>query len=240
MQKIYIHDEITHNSRAAGAVLPMFFQHYKPASVLDVGCGLGNWLEVCKQLGVPEVKGIDGDYVNKNLLRIHESEFQSVNLNEVVDLKKRYDLAICLEVAEHLLPESSGKIIDSLINHSDVILFSAAIPGQGGQYHINEQWPSYWQKLFDQRGYEMLDYFRPQIWNNENIEYWYRQNLFLVVKKGHEISRIGSNNILSLVHPELFEKVISAKNEKILQLRRDLARLSRRDIIGRIRRLFNK
>jgi hypothetical protein len=173
-------------------------------------------------------------------LKIEESAFQSVDLNNVVDLHTRFDLAICLEVAEHLLPESAANIVKTIVNHSDVILFSAAVPGQGGQYHINEQWPQYWQELFRQSGYEMVDFFRPLIWENNDIEYWYRQNLFLVVRNGHHLENAGSRNILPLVHPRLFEKMIRNKNEKIDFLRASLEKLSRRDIIGRLGKLLRR
>jgi hypothetical protein len=106
------------------------------------------------------------------------------------------------------------------------------------QNHINEQWPAYWQKIFDSCGFDMLDYFRPLIWNNKKIERWYRQNLFLVVKKGHPLSNNLNKNILSLVHPELLTAVIQQHEEKVKKLNKQLDALHKRDVVGKFARIF--
>lgn len=240
----YSHDEVIHNFAAAEAVLPILFEKYKPISVLDVGCGLGNWAAIAKKMGVPKIMGIDGYYVNKSLLKINQEEFLAIDLKESFDLKHQFDLVICLEVAEHLPIESSEVLVKSLINHSEVILFSAAIPGQGGQFHINEQWPSFWQQLFEKNGYEMIDFFRNKIWNNSQIDPWYRQNLFLVVKKGHSLSSRINLEIQSYIHPELFTLFIRQQEEKIRIMEDKIKKLSKRDVIGNtikiIKKIFSK
>jgi SAM-dependent methyltransferase len=231
---LYVHDEVTHNSSAAEQVLPVLFEVYQPKSIVDVGCGLGNWIEVAKKMTGSTITGVDGDYVNRSLLKINEEEFVEKDLTKPFDLNKKYDLAICLEVAEHL-PESSAKgFIQSLTNHADVIMFSAALPGQGGQNHINEQWPSYWQEHFNNCGFEMIDFFRFKIWDNTKIEYWYKQNLFLVVKKGHSLSESNSKLAYSLVHPELLNLVHEQYQNKILLMKTKINKLKKRDIIGRV------
>lgn len=231
---LYVHDEVTHNSSAAEQVLPVLFEVYQPKSIVDVGCGLGNWIEVAKKMTGSTITGVDGDYVNRSLLKINEEEFVEKDLTKPFDLNKKYDLAICLEVAEHL-PESSAKgFIQSLTNHADVIMFSAALPGQGGQNHINEQWPSYWQENFNNCGFEMIDFFRFKIWDNTKIEYWYKQNLFLVVKKGHSLSESNSKLAYSLVHPELLNLVHEQYQNKILLMKTKINKLKKRDIIGRV------
>ena len=166
----YIHDEIIHNSGAAEQVLPVLFSIFKPKSILDVGCGLGNWIEVAKKMGIEEVVGVDGSYVNRTLLKIDDKEFIEKDLAKPFDLNKNFDLAICLEVAEHLPETSADTLIQSIVTHADVVIFSAAIPGQGGQNHINEQWPTYGQELFQKYDYDVIDYFKPKIWNNNKIE----------------------------------------------------------------------
>jgi SAM-dependent methyltransferase len=212
--------------------------------VLDVGCGLGNWAAIAKKMGVPKILGIDGYYVNKSLLKINQEEFLAIDLKESFDLKHQFDLVICLEVAEHLPIESSEVLVKSLINHSEVILFSAAIPGQGGQFHINEQWPSFWQQLFEKNGYEMIDFFRNKIWNNSQIDPWYRQNLFLVVKKGHSLSSGINLEIQSYIHPELFTLFIRQQEAKIRIMEDKIKKLSKRDVIGNtikiIKKIFSK
>ncbi len=230
---IYVHDEITHNSSAAEQVLPLLFETFKPTSILDVGCGLGNWIEVAKKLTGAEIIGVDGDYVDRRLLKIDENEFVERDLTKPFNLNTKFDLAICLEVAEHL-PESSAEgFIKSITNHSDVIMFSAALPGQGGQNHINEQWPSYWQEHFNNCGFEMIDFFRFKIWNNTQIEYWYKQNLFLVVRKGHFLANNENKMAYFLVHPELLELIHEQYQNKILLLQSTIKKLKKRDIVGR-------
>ena len=235
MQEVkYIHDDVVHNFNAAREVLPLVFDLVKPASILDVGCGTGTWLKVAQDLGIADIQGVDGDYVDRSMLKISTSHFQSHDLNKPFSLNRKFDLAICLEVAEHLLPAAANDLVSSLTEHSDLILFSAALPGQGGQHHINEQWPSYWQKLFEKKGYEMQDVLRLKIWNNTKIERWYRQNIFLVVNKNHSMGKGENKDVLSLIHPELFEAVVLQQKEKIKQLRKTIEQLQRRDIIGRI------
>ena len=238
MKTKYIHDEIIHNSGAAEQVLPVLFSIFKPKSILDVGCGLGNWIEVAKKMGVEEVVGVDGSYVNRTLLKIDDKEFIEKDLAKPFDLNKNFDLAICLEVAEHLPETSADTLIQSIVTHADVVIFSAAIPGQGGQNHINEQWPTYWQELFQKYDYDMIDYFRPKIWNNTKIERWYRQNMFLVVKKGHALSNQGSKEIVSLVHPELLSAIIEQNNLKIQKLKAKNEKLAKRDLLGKASKIF--
>lgn len=235
---IYIHDEITHNSSAAEQVLPVLFSIFRPKSILDVGCGLGNWIEVAKKMGVEEVVGVDGSYVNKTLLKIDGKEFIEKDLTKPFDLNTKFDLAICLEVAEHLPETSADILIQSIVAHADVVMFSAAIPGQGGQNHINEQWPTYWQEIFQKYDYDMIDYFRPKIWNDSNIERWYRQNMFLVVKKGHYLSDLGSNEIISIVHPELLSAIIEQNNLKIQKLQAKNEKLAKRDLLGKAAKII--
>jgi hypothetical protein len=117
-------------------------------------------------------------------------------------------------------------------------MFSAALPGQGGQNHINEQWPNYWQELFNGYGYEMIDFFRFKIWNNTKIEYWYKQNLFLVVRKGHFLAK-GENKIAySLVHPELLALIHEQHQGKVQQLQETINKLKKRDVMGRVSKFF--
>ena len=234
----YIHDEIIHNSGAAEQVLPVLFSIFKPKSIIDVGCGLGNWIEVAKKMGIEEVVGVDGSYVNRTLLKIDDKEFVESDLTKPFDLGRKFDLAICLEVAEHLPDYSAEGLVKSITNHTDVVMFSAAIPGQGGQNHINEQWPTYWQELFQKYDYDMIDFFRPKIWNNTKIERWYRQNMFLVVKKGHTLSDRGSKEIVSLVHPELLSAIIDQNNLKIQKLQAKNEKLAKRDLLGKASKIF--
>ncbi len=112
-----------------------------------------------------------------------EEEFIPKDLTKPLKLKEKFDLAISLEVAEHL-PEKSAEIfIDSLTGLSDIILFSAAIPYQRGTNHINEQFPEYWIDKFKKRNYLVIDCIRKKIWNNPKVYFFYSQNILLFIKK---------------------------------------------------------
>ncbi len=178
-------------------------------SVVDFGCGVGTWLSVAKSKGSSDVQGFDGSWVEPELLEIPPENFQAVNLEKPITVNKQYDLAISLEVAEHLSPDVADSFINSLVNASSFVLFSAAIPFQGGIGHINEQWPDYWVYLFDKHGYVVLDIIRKEIWNDKQIPIHYRQNSFLFVKKEHldklefSTSCMNENCLpLAIVHPE--------------------------------------
>ena len=175
----YINDGALNSARrvlpALLSVLPS-----APVSVLDVGCGAGAWLSVWKTLGA-EVTGLDGDYVQPSQLLIDPQEFQASDLSAGFDLQRRFDLAQSLEVAEHLPQASAALLVDSLCRHADIVLFSAAPPGQGGENHINEQSYDYWRSLFRERGYRMYDPLRAAVRGDTSVMPWYRYNSFLYV-----------------------------------------------------------
>lgn len=152
-----------------------------PASVLDVGCGRGPWLQYWRSAGVVEIAGIDGDYVDLDKLRFPREDFTGADLSRPFDLRRRFDLVESLEVAEHLPPASSEDFIRSLCAHGDKVLFSAAVPGQGGEHHVNERPLQFWRDLFAAHGYRCFDCIRPKIRNNPEIKPWYRYNALLYV-----------------------------------------------------------
>ena len=187
------------STRSARVIVPLVQAHLPIKSVLDVGCGQGAWLRVWKEQGVATVFGVDGDYVDRAKLLVGQDEFKECNLNETVELGRKFDLVQSLEVAEHLNPEASAQFIDSLTRHGDMVLFSAAPPGQGGKGHINERSYGYWADLFAQRGFVPVDFLRPQIMQNREVEFWYRYNTVLFVREGvlsealakHKVARVA-------------------------------------------------
>lgn len=192
-------------------------------SGIDIGCGVGTWLSVLKELGVKEIQGIDGDWVDKELLAIPKEHFLIADLTQKIEMNRRFDLAISLEVAEHLPPASARNFIRSLVSLSDFIVFSAAIPFQGGTNHLNEQWPEYWAAIFAENGYMGLDLIRKAIWNDRQIPVWYRQNVLLYIRKERKEDLKNLNQsacfdlpALSVVHPELFV----GKNEATQSVRK--------------------
>jgi len=148
----------------------------RPDSVLDVGCGRGGWLAAWESAGCAQVCGVDGDYVDRTQLHIAPQLFQKADLSVQFDLGRRFDLVQCLEVAEHIPPQSATVLVDSITRHGDTVLFSAAEPGQGGLQHINERPLDYWRGLFAARGYEAFDAVRPRIYMKKQVEPWYRFN----------------------------------------------------------------
>jgi len=152
-------------------------------SAVDLGCGVGTWLYVLGQRGAADICGVDGDWVNRDYLKIPEEKFINHTLSEgVPGIDRTFDLAISLEVAEHLPPGYAKDFVSLLTSLSDFVLFSSAIPGQTGEGHINEQWLDYWISLFSDRGYTGLDVIRKSIWNDTTIKFWYRQNTLLFAK----------------------------------------------------------
>jgi 2-polyprenyl-3-methyl-5-hydroxy-6-metoxy-1,4-benzoquinol methylase len=129
--------------QSARVVAPLVYDLLRPRTVVDVGCGRGAWLRAFQECGVEHIQGLDGDYVDREMLLIAPQSFTPYDLSRLKKIDGHFDLAICLEVLEHLSPESGCNVVDALTGAASVVLFSAAIPGQGGTGHVNEQWPSY-------------------------------------------------------------------------------------------------
>jgi SAM-dependent methyltransferase len=167
---------------SASIVVPHVLALCAARSVVDFGSGVGTWLRAFQNAGVDDVIGIDGDYVNDQDLQISKQRFVRADLCSPINLAREFDLAVSLEVAEHLPSISAATFVDSLTRHSPLVLFSAAVPLQGGTRHINEQWPETWISLFGARGFVCVDCMRDVFWDDDRIAWWYRQNMFLFVK----------------------------------------------------------
>ena len=148
---------------SAKEVVPLVLELIPVKSVCDLGCGDGTWLTVVREHGITDILGIDGEYVTEDLLQIAAANFQSMDLSGPISLPRSFDLAISLEVAEHLPESRAASFVENLTHLAPAVLFSAAIPGQGGRDHLNEQWQTYWAALFAQHDYVLCDALRPQI-----------------------------------------------------------------------------
>lgn len=200
----YIHNEYTHNFNAAEEIVPHLIELFQPKSVIDIGCGIGTWLNIFKKNGIQIILGIDGGFVDKRLLKIQENSFIEKDLEQSFVLEDKFDLGISLEVAEHISFDKANVFIESICNLSDVIVFSAAIPNQGGQNHINEQPPLYWIQKFESRGYKMFDIIRPKFWDNQKVDWWYKQNMLVFSKNitvNQRLESLDSFYGTHLVHP---------------------------------------
>lgn len=230
------HDPVV--ERSARALVPQVLARVPARCVVDVGCGIGTWLSVLAAHGVEDFVGIDGEYVVPQL-HIPRERFIPADLADPSGIRGAvgaFDLAMCLEVAEHLPSSRSETLVADLVRLAPAVLFSAAIPGQGGDHHINEQWPGYWHSFFRRHGFSAWDGFRIPNWDNEDVAPWYRQNLVLYLSPG-AAERLGLSGELlqgappAFVHPWFWERV-----HPQLPLRRSLPRR----LLGRLRRIISR
>jgi hypothetical protein len=206
----YNSDQNTHTTEGSTVALTKILEGRSVCSLLDVGCGPGTWVTASLRAGVPDVVAMDGIAPFATLPP--PAIFIQQDLTVVWDLNRIFDLAICLEVAEHLEASSARALVKSLCAHSDCIAFSAAIPGQPGQHHVNCQWPEYWQQLFNQFGFVCDDAIRWQIWNDDRIEPWYRQNIFFATK---DASAGSEPRIPPVIHPEIFSQMVNHSSSAV-------------------------
>ena len=232
---------------SAAKVLELLWPVLTPDSVLDVGCATGIWLTEAVRLGAQRVLGIDGSWVPRDQLELAGNQFiehdlGAANPPQLEDVD-RFDLALCIEVAEHLPVERAASVIDCLTNSADVVLFSAAIPGQGGSGHINEQQQHYWYQLFGERGYRCFDCVRPALWHDKDLNLIYQQNMLLYARAdstatsilaGHwpVVEEDTASYQLNRVHPELLTRRVQ-QNRPVNVLKSAVrARLAR--LFGRL------
>jgi SAM-dependent methyltransferase len=210
-----IHDRLQY---AAGRILEIVERHLKVASALDVGCGAGDFLFQARKRGVADVFGIEGEWADGSPFLLEPDRRRLCDLEQPFDLGRKYDLVITLEVAEHLSARAAGGFVESVTRHGDFVLFSAAIPHQGGINHVNEQWPAYWAAQFAARGFGCHDFIRWEIWEDELLPFYYRQNLFLYARKtaveqgdGRIVAPFPpSPKLVPVVHPTLYRKKVKA------------------------------
>lgn len=205
--------ELEQTRDSAREILSIVLDVLKPASMVDVGCGTGQWLAVAIEMGLSDVLGVDGEWALKSELAIPREKFLVRNLQKPLELGRRFDLAISLEVGEHLLLENARIFVQGLCQAAETVLFSAAIPGQGGRHHVNEQWPAYWAKLFEESGYHCYDVIRPKVWNNPRVLWYYAQNCLLFAPVGAKTPGLGHTSVpLPLVHPGAWMAEVSRRD----------------------------
>ena len=209
--------------RSAKSAVPLILRWVRPQTIIDVGCGQGTWLAEFRAQGVANVCGIDGDYVERDKLEIPQERFAAFDLKRSFAVDRRFDLAMSLEVAEHLPASVAGGFIASLVRLAPIVLFSAAVPYQGGMNHVNEQWPDYWARLFAQHDYLPIDCLRRELWSRPEVEWWYAQNMFFYAQRTYLESQPAllaahqqCPTALSLVHPQRYTLLV----DHIVQARR--------------------
>jgi hypothetical protein len=215
-------------------------------SIVDIGCGSGGWLAAAEQLGFSVLVGYDGPWAHPAKYTTANIDFRPVNLETCTfEHDRRYDLAMSLEVAEHLPESRADVIVNLLCAASDVVLFGAAIPMQGGYHHIHERAQSYWLEKFRARSYEPFDVIRPAVWDDDKIRWWFRQNTILYVKKGSQVIdravlRAMQKPLWDVVHPANYQRRTRMAREAAAELRtaqKEIAYLqSRIGAAGKLRR----
>jgi hypothetical protein len=209
---------------SARVVLPLVTGLVRPASAVDVGCLFGAWAAVARELGVRDLAAVDGGYVDRAELLVPEHRFIAHDLARPLRLGRRFDLALCLEVAHYLPQARAAGLVADLCALAPVVLFSAAIPRQGGLGHVNEQWPAYWAKRFVAHGYAPVDCVRDEVWDDPRVAPWYAQNALLFVAseaagplRGHH----GYGRCPARVHPAVFMTYADGRYQAV---RRRMAR----------------
>lgn len=194
------------SARSAELIVPYLMQVFEPISVIDVGCGIGGWLREFQKAGVRKVMGLEGAWVKDVGTAVDANLIGVMDLNEPSAVIEKYDLALCLEVAEHLEPKNSVKLVEFLCSLADIVVFSAAVPGQGGVNHINERWQSEWVGIFSSKGFVLANDIRPKLWNLP-IAPWYCQNLLIFQRNTLGVDGIQDPTaaLLDVIHPRLFE-----------------------------------
>lgn len=198
---------------SARVVVPLIQAMFNATSVIDFGCGTGSWLKAFEENGASDVQGLDFGEVAPEQLQIAPERFATMDLSERVDLGRRFDLAISLEVAEHLSEDAANQFVGNLVRHADIVVFSAAIPGQLGNGHINCQYPSYWAEIFSHHMYRCYDALRADIWERDEIPFWYRQNMVVFARRkvsDHfpQTAR-DPDTWIDLVHPDMLADRLS-------------------------------
>jgi SAM-dependent methyltransferase len=232
-------DWLPEASQSAKKVAPILVELFSPTSVVDFGCGLGAWLHAFADEGVGEILGVDGSWVDPDDLVIPPDVFRVADLASTVTLERRYDMAISLEVGEHLPPASAEALVYTLTEAAPIVVFSAAAPGQGGVEHLNEQPPIYWATKFEARGYSAHDVLRPLTWEMNEVAYYYRQNV--VIYLGEEaraaFPQIPATQPLEIVHPSVLHRPTTPIT--VGALLRELPHAVIRSLRWRIRRLLD-
>jgi hypothetical protein len=199
---------------SARRIIPMLRDWFPIDSAVDAGCGDGSWLSVIRETGASRVLGLDGPWVETSQLKIDADSFRRCRIDERIETAEgeRFDMAMSLEVAEHLPPARAAGFVAELCSLAPVVLFSAAIPDQGGHHHVNEQWPKYWAALFAAEGFRPVDAIRMKVWDDPDVCWWYKQNIMLFASADALEANPGLRAEAerapapppALVHPEVF------------------------------------
>lgn len=188
----------------------------QPESVVDIGCGMGQWSRAAKNKGIDDIVSCDLDDMPIEQRKL-PGVWAPIDLRDELDLGRRFDLVICAEVAEHVPAEAADNVVAAVCRHSDVAIFGAATPLQGGKGHVNEQWPNYWAQRFLAHDFVAFDVFRKKFWNDRHVRFYYRQNTFVFAHRSAMQPFIDAGyapmeSIDVHIHPEMMLKMALAQS----------------------------
>lgn len=206
----YDHSANAHSMAGAERGLSYILANAAVTSLLDVGAGTGTWLRAALRRGITDVMGLDGVPTEDRELCVDKRLVRIADLRRPIDLGRKFDVALCLEVAEHLPEAAAATLVATLCRHADLIAFSAAAPHQDGDHHVNCQWPRYWQALFNAEGFACHDDLRHAMWDDRLIEPWYRQNAFSVRRNPALAGR--EPRLVSLIHPDMMASMLNPES----------------------------
>ena len=227
----FFQDQRDGSLASASIILPLLIDIFQPRSLIDIGCGQGPWSKTAIELGIEDQIGVDGAWAQP-VLQIPRTNFRPCDLAAPFDLGRHFDLAISMEVGEHITPARADAFVGNIVRHADAIVFSAAAPYQGGVHDVNEQWPAYWAQKFAARDYRCFDFLRWRIWDDRRVATWYRQNLLIFANRRnaaliHRLEVQAAETpppAIPVIHPEMWTAMM---NSKSLRLQRMMAPLLR-------------
>jgi cyclopropane fatty-acyl-phospholipid synthase-like methyltransferase len=175
--------------RNSNSMAESLVRNFKFKSLLDVGCGGGAFLMNLRLFGV-RVSGLE--YSDDGLRRCFNRKLDVIKF-DLEDCSKSFttsmsfDVVTSFEVAEHIPECMADRFVDVLVGNGSLIIMSAAVPGQGGLDHVNEQPHDYWIAKFNKRGFNynisLTDKIRAE-WAGFGVDKWYSSNV-MIFERGH-------------------------------------------------------
>jgi hypothetical protein len=136
-----------------------YFLNRKVRSVVEFGCGAGWFTKefLNRDIDVIAIEGTLCGYRRTVERGVPPERVMWLDLRRNIDLQRRFDFALCTEVAEHVECPFSGQLISNVTKHSDLVLFSSEGPGTNEDHihHCNEQPELFWRNIFKFYGYRM-------------------------------------------------------------------------------------